>query len=70
MPRTSQSTLFIFQIVKLPFYRAAGNTLINTEEGQCFHIQGLSFILQTVTKISAVYKFHKGRVAADRRWQF
>ena len=30
MPRTSQSTFFIFQVIKLPLYWAAGNTLINT----------------------------------------
>ena len=31
MPCTSQSTMFIFQVVKLLLYQAAGNTLINTE---------------------------------------
>ena len=31
MPCTSQSMLFIFQVVKLPLYQAAGNTLIKTE---------------------------------------
>ena len=31
MPCTLQSTFFIFQVLKLALYRAAGNTLINNE---------------------------------------
>ena len=31
MPCTSQSILFIFQVVKLPLCQAAGNTLINSK---------------------------------------
>ena len=32
---------------------------------QSFHIQRLPFLLQVVTKISTVYKFHEERVAVD-----
>ena len=37
---------------------------------KAFIFQGLPCLLQAVTKISTVHKFHKGRVAADRHWQF
>ena len=71
MPRTSQSTLFIFQVIKLPLYQAAGKILINTEgRSKLSFFQGLSCLLQAIAKISTVYKFHVGRGAADRRWQF
>ena len=43
MPCTLQSTLFIFQVVKLHFYRAAGNTLINTVGTSKFSYSRTSF---------------------------
>ena len=65
MPGTSQSTSFIFEVVKLPLCQAAGNTLINTlGRSKLSHFKDL-LICYRLLKNSTVYKFHKGHVATD-----
>ena len=59
MPGTSQSTLYIFHVVKLPLCQAAGNTL------KAFIFQGLPCLLQDITKMNTVYKLYKGHIATD-----
>ena len=63
--------IYISSLKTVPLCEAAENTLINTHGmSKLSFLQGLPCLLQAVTKISRVYKFHKGRVGTDRRWQF